>query len=117
MGDTVNDMRGKVRALMPRAKTDLATMVSYKSVFAPAASPPPDCDNMVNWLMTTFGKEGFVELKANVTSDGSKSVTGRKPGPANAPVVLLYFHHDVQPVANESAWTTPPWVLTDAGGR
>jgi acetylornithine deacetylase/succinyl-diaminopimelate desuccinylase-like protein len=117
MRDRVDDIRSKVRALMPQARTDLATMVSFKSVFDPPGSPPPDCEKMVDWLMTTFREAGFVDVKANATSDGSKAVTGRKPGPAGAPTVLLYFHHDVQPVTNESDWTTPPWTLTEVDGR
>jgi len=31
--------------------------------------------------------------------------------------VLLYAHHDVQPVGSRAAWTTDPFVATESGGR
>ncbi|WP_050436076.1 dipeptidase [Chondromyces crocatus] len=98
---------------MPQAKSDLADMVAYRSVHAPQDNPPADCEHMVTWLQQVFTKAGFAEVETHVTSDGSKTVTGIKRGPEGAPTVLLYFHHDVQPVPDESQWDTPPWTLTD----
>lgn len=117
MSDNTNDMRTKVQALMPQAQTDLATMVSYQSVFSPADNPPADCDKMVAWLAKAFTAAGFTKISVHVTSDKSKAVTGFKQGPPGAPTVLLYFHHDVQPVPNASEWSTPPWTLTPKDGR
>lgn len=45
-------------------------------------------------------------------SDGYPAVLARKEAPAGRPTVLLYGHHDVQPVGDESAWDTPPFELT-----
>lgn len=111
-------LRTHVRDLMPQTKSDLAEMVAFKSVFDPAGEPPPDCDAMVDWLIAAFTDLGVHDVEAHVTSDGSKAVTGHIPGPPDAPTVLLYFHHDVQPPMDDGGeWKSPAWTLTERDGR
>ncbi len=110
-------LRDAIEGLMPRAKDDLARMVSYRSVHDAQQFPPEECDGMVDWLLGAFGELGFQDLAAHETPDGSKAVYGYKPGPEGAPTVLLYFHPDVQPPLDDAAWQTPVWELTDRDGR
>jgi acetylornithine deacetylase/succinyl-diaminopimelate desuccinylase-like protein len=109
-------LRARVKALMPRARTDLARMVSFKSVHD-GSFPAEECDGMVDWLLATFSELGLSDVEAFETADGSKAVCGHARGPEGAPTVLLYFHHDVQPPLDEAAWATPVWELTEVGGR
>jgi acetylornithine deacetylase/succinyl-diaminopimelate desuccinylase-like protein len=44
-------------------------------------------------------------------------VVGEKHVADDAPTVLLYAHHDVQPVPDASQWKTDPWKLTTVGDR
>lgn len=119
MDDTADTdtLAARVANLMPQARTDLAEMVAFRSVFDPGGDPPEDCDRMVDWLIEAFTEVGVHDVAAHVTSDGSKSVTGHIDGPPGAPTVLLYCHHDVQPPMDEQAWTSPPWTLTERDGR
>ncbi|MFZ2502283.1 MAG: dipeptidase, partial [Nocardioides sp.] len=53
--------------------------------------------------------EALVEI---LEAGGQPAVIGTKPGPAGAPTVLLYAHHDVQPEGDQADWESDPWVPT-----
>ncbi|MGC5246728.1 dipeptidase [Gordonia sp. DT219] len=114
---TEDAMRTRVRELMPRARADLAEMVAFESVYDPTQPAPPDCARMVEWLEKAFTEAGVSDVRSHVTADGSQAVTGHVPGPPDAPTVLLYFHHDVQPPLDADAWESPAWTFTERDGR
>ena len=110
-------LRERVRDLMPQAQQDLTEMVGFRSVHDAEQQPPEECDKMVDWLEEAFTEAGLADVAAHETADGSKAVTGHLDGPEDAPTVLLYFHHDVQPPLGDDEWDSPVWQLTERNGR
>lgn len=106
-----------VAALQPRARTELAELVAFKSVADPAQFPKSECEAAANWIFGTLRADGFQDVALLDTPDGTQSVYGFLPGPAGAPTVLLYAHYDVQPPLDEAAWVSPPFELTERDGR
>jgi cysteinylglycine-S-conjugate dipeptidase len=114
---SVDQLRERVRRLMPQAREDLARAVALRSVYDPRARPPEDCARMVDLVVELFSSAGMEGVDAYETSDGSRTVCGGAPARPGDPTVLLYFHHDVQPALADAAWASPPWTLTERSGR
>ncbi|MFK0264700.1 dipeptidase [Streptomyces angustmyceticus] len=106
-----------VAALQPRARTELAELVAFKSVADPDQFPKSECEAAAGWIVEALRADGFQDVALLDTPDGTQSVYAYLPGPAGAPTVLLYAHYDVQPPLDESSWISPPFELTERDGR
>jgi cysteinylglycine-S-conjugate dipeptidase len=106
-----------VTALMPRARTELAELVSYRSVADWRQFPRSESEKAAKWIAGTLTAEGFQDVALLETPDGTQSAYGFLPGPEGVPTVLLYAHYDVQPPLDEDAWVSPPFELTERDGR
>ncbi|QRZ60731.1 dipeptidase [Rothia sp. ZJ932] len=62
----------------------------------------------VEILTATYGPENTA---------GMPAVVARKEAAPGHPTILLYAHHDVQPVGNLKEWQTAPFVATRKGDR
>ncbi|RMI29600.1 dipeptidase [Nocardia stercoris] len=116
-GAGVEQLRSRVKALMPQAESDLRTLVAMRSVADPRQFPPQECRAAAQWTADAFAAVGLTDAALYDTADGSAAVVCRYPAPAGAPTVLLYCHYDVQPPLDEAAWTSPVWALTERDGR
>ncbi|MFB7613724.1 dipeptidase [Kitasatospora sp. NPDC056181] len=112
-----DELARRIAGLMPRAKTDLAELVAIPSVADPRQYPPEKCREAAEWVAAAFGEAGLRDVHLEETPDGSHAVIGHRPPPPGAPTVLLYCHYDVQPPLDDSAWTSPPFELTERDGR
>ncbi|WP_326685860.1 MULTISPECIES: dipeptidase [unclassified Streptomyces] len=112
-GPAASGIAATVSSLMPRAKDELAELVAFRSVADPEQFPRSECEGAAAWVAQALRAEGFQDVAALDTPDGTQSVYGFLPGPQGAPTVLLYAHYDVQPPLDEAAWSTPPFELTD----
>ncbi|MFD9814667.1 dipeptidase [Streptomyces sp. NPDC059080] len=106
-----------VAALQPRARTELAELVAFRSVADPEQFPKSECEAAAGWIVDALRADGFQDVALLDTPDGTQSVYGFLPGPQGAPTVLLYAHYDVQPPLDEAAWDSPPFTLTERDGR
>ncbi|WP_028701361.1 M20/M25/M40 family metallo-hydrolase [Acidipropionibacterium acidipropionici] len=95
-----------------RMLADLRELVAIRSVSADP-SRAGDVTASAEKVAALFRGVG-VETQV-VSAGGAPAVIGRREGPAGAPTVLLYAHHDVQPVAD--GWRTDPFALTIDGTR
>ncbi|MET7982858.1 MULTISPECIES: dipeptidase [unclassified Streptomyces] len=112
-----NPVAETVASLMPRAKTELAELVAFKSVADFDQYPRSESEGAANWIADALRSEGFQDVALLDTPDGTQSVYGYLPGPEGAKTVLLYAHYDVQPPLDETSWTTPPFELVERDGR
>jgi acetylornithine deacetylase/succinyl-diaminopimelate desuccinylase-like protein len=112
------DLKSRVEGLMPRAREELAQLVAIRSVADPRQFPPEECLRAAEWVRDRFAAVGFTDARLEPTPDGSNAVIGsRSCADPAAPTVLLYAHYDVQPPLDDDAWHTPPFELTEKGGR
>ncbi|WP_042575145.1 dipeptidase [Rhodococcus sp. MEB064] len=114
---SLEQLRERVRGGMPRVRDELATLVAFRSIADPEQAPPSECRAAADWVRDALRDVGIADSELYDTSDGSAAVIGRRPAAPGAPTVLLYSHYDVQPVGDESLWNTPPFELTERGGR
>lgn len=95
---------------------DLAEWLRIPSV---SAQPEHDGDvrRSAEWLAAKLAGTGFPVAEIWSTP-GAPAVFAEWPsGDPDAPTVLVYGHHDVQPAAREDGWHTEPFEPHTADGR
>ncbi|MBL7497708.1 dipeptidase [Frankia sp. CNm7] len=115
--ELVADVAGRVRALMPSAREELAELVAIPAVFDPRLGPSEDCARAADLVAAALRDAGLPDVRLLATPDGSTAVLGHRPAPPGAPTVLLYAHYDVQPPGDAARWDSPPFALTERDGR
>lgn len=111
-----DELRRRIAAGMPRTVADLERLVRIPSIGYPGydASNVRASAEATRDVLADAGLEGvrLLELEG-----GHPAVFGEVPGPAGAPAVLLYAHHDVQPEGPVDGWDTPPFEPVVRDGR
>ncbi|MDO8107973.1 dipeptidase [Isoptericola sp. b441] len=113
-------LRDRVAAGFPRVRADLEQLARIPSVSSPAFDQA-EVARSARMVADLLGEVGVpAEVLTVTTADGRvgrPAVVGHRPGPAGAPTVLLYAHHDVQPPGPREDWDTEPFEPTERGGR
>ncbi len=113
---TTSDLRAAVSAVLPSVRSDLEALVRIPSVSA----DPERADDVRRSAEATaelFRGAGFDDVRILSSQGGAPAVVARKPAPQGAPTVLLYAHHDVQPVGSLVEWDSDPFEPTERGDR
>src|SRR5579871_601902 len=112
----VSELKNRVHDQLPGLLGDLEALVRIQSVSA----DPERLDQVEESARKTaqlLTAEG-VQAEIVRAGDGAPpAVIGERKGPAGAPVVLLYAHHDVQPENDPADWDSPPFEPTVRGAR
>jgi cysteinylglycine-S-conjugate dipeptidase len=116
MWSTPDAIRAAVREVMPSVRADLESLVRIPSVSADPARAD-DVRRSAEATAELFRAEGFDDVRILSAGGGAPAVVARRPGPGGAPTVLLYAHHDVQPVGDPADWDSDPFEPTERGSR
>ncbi|MEZ0233589.1 MAG: M20/M25/M40 family metallo-hydrolase [Actinomycetota bacterium] len=111
-----DDLRRAVADGMPQTITDLERLVRIPSIGSPGYDPSfvrESAEATAEILRSAgVGDARLLELEG-----GHPAVVGAIDGPADAPAVLLYAHHDVQPEGAADRWQSPPFAPVVREGR
>ena len=93
---------------------DLDEWLRIPSISADPAHAP-DVRRSAEWLAAAFRRDGFPTVELWETP-GAPTVFAEWPAAEpDAPVAVVYGHHDVQPVDPPELWTRPPFEPTVVG--
>lgn len=107
-----DDLRQRVRDVLPGVRRDLEALVRIESV---SADPERAGEVLrsAEAVRDLLAAEGF-DARVTAVGDGGPAVIAtRKSSREGAITVLLYAHHDVQPENDHADWDSPPFVPTE----
>ena len=113
---TIDELRSRVAADMPRTIADLERLVRIPSKGYPG-DDPANVRASAEATRDILAAAGFADAGLWELDGGHPAVFGHIAGPQDAPTVLLYAHHDVQPEGSLEQWDTPPFEPEVRGGR
>jgi len=114
MSLTDDQVRAAVAAQMPRVHADLVNLVRIPGI-AFDGFDFAEVQRSAEAVAELLRAEGLdVEI---VRAGGQPAVIAHRPAPPGAPTVLLYAHHDVQPIGDRETWLTEPFEATERDGR
>jgi acetylornithine deacetylase/succinyl-diaminopimelate desuccinylase-like protein len=111
-----DDLRSAIDELFPSLQTTLEDLVRIPSISAPGFDPSR-VRNSADAVAALLTDAGFEDVRLLEVDGAHPAVFAEIPPPDGAPTVLLYAHHDVQPVGNLDDWDRDPFEPIEENGR
>ena len=96
---TADQLRDAVASVLPTVRADLESLVRIPSVSADP-SARPHLQASAEHVARQLAEAGLTDVSIESADGGLPAVIGYRAGAPGAPTVLLYAHHDVQPVGD-----------------
>lgn len=112
---TDEELRAAIRREMPGVRADLERLVRIPGI-AFTGFDHSHVERSAEAVAELLRGAGIPDVRL-VRKGGQPAVLGRRPAPPGAPTVLLYAHHDVQPVGDRSQWLSDPFEPEERDGR
>ncbi|MDH3249208.1 MAG: dipeptidase [Acidimicrobiia bacterium] len=110
------DLTSKVHELMPGLVATLRELVEIPSVSA-SGYPASEVRRSAERVRELLAEAGASNAELLEYPGAHPAVFASVDGPEDAPTVLLYAHHDVQPPGPSDEWETEPFVSFERAGR
>jgi acetylornithine deacetylase/succinyl-diaminopimelate desuccinylase-like protein len=94
----------------------LKDLVRVPSISFPGFDPAP-VRQSAEAVAKILSESGLKDVRNLDTGAGHPSVFSQWTGNPGKPTILLYAHHDVQPVGREELWVTQPFEPSERNGR
>jgi acetylornithine deacetylase/succinyl-diaminopimelate desuccinylase-like protein len=112
---TEAELRAAITREMPGVREDLERLVRIPGIAFEGFDHAP-VEQSALAVAELLRGTGLPEVTI-VRAGGQPAVIGRRPAPPGAPTVLLYAHHDVQPVGDLALWRSDPFEPVERDGR
>jgi cysteinylglycine-S-conjugate dipeptidase len=113
----LEDVAAALARQLPETRRWLEDLVRIRSISA-QPEHADDCRRSAEATAELLRHAGLDDVHVLEVADAHPYVTGSWLGAGpDAPTVLLYAHHDVQPVGTAHRWTSPPFEPTERDGR
>jgi acetylornithine deacetylase/succinyl-diaminopimelate desuccinylase-like protein len=110
----------RLRAYLDGAEAEQLAELSTYVAFASVSADPdaqPAVARCVEWLAATLREAGFGGVSVFETSGNPILVAEARSDRADAPVILVYGHYDVQPATPDQGWSSDPFTTVIRDGR
>lgn len=111
-----DDLRNAVDELFPELVVTLEDLIRIPSISA-SDFEPEEVRRSAGTVAELLEEAGFQDVRLLEVDGAHPAVFGEIPGPPGSKTVLLYAHHDVQPVGNLDDWERDPFQPIQEGGR